>query len=175
MHKFILVLILVFVVVVVVIGCDNNSTDSVTTPIPTQTTQGGTVTPMQTQISVLTPQASPTKSSLLYTPCNPSPADGAVNVSVHVVLSWESENPAGDNVLYRLYLGKITPMMKTTWESATRYQPYVDSLEYGESYVWKIEAKDSRGGITSGPVWHFTVEDNPDITPTFVPTPTLNN
>jgi hypothetical protein len=90
-------------------------------------------------------------------PANPSPPDGAVDVSIMPALSWESELPlpagACDALLYNVYLGKTqTPPLRVfgtvpPWTAGP--------LEPNTTYYWWIRA--SMGcASTDGPLWSFT-------------------
>ena len=94
-----------------------------------------------------------------YTPSNPSPADGATNVNLNVVLSWSGGDPDGDTVNYDVYFGTTTPPPKiVSNQSATTYNP--GTLNHGTKYYWKIVAWDNYGLSTSGPIWSFTTKIN---------------
>jgi PKD repeat protein len=103
-----------------------------------------------------------------YEPSNPSPPDGATNVSLNGSLSWTGGDPdVNDTVTYDVYFGKTTPPPKVmTNQSGTNYD--LPTLSYDTRYYWKIIAWDDHGASTSGPVWSFTTIAAPD-TPPYTP------
>ncbi|MGC9384857.1 MAG: Ig-like domain-containing protein [Kosmotogaceae bacterium] len=88
-------------------------------------------------------------------PHNPIPTDGATDVSVDVVLSWECSDVDGDSLTYSIYFGKFDPptSLKAVI-SENSYEPV--TLDTDTTYYWKVKAKDGKGGETTGPVWEFT-------------------
>ncbi len=85
------------------------------------------------------------------TPSNPSPADGAVDVSATGDLDW-SDCSGTDT--YEVYLDENpTPTTKVGETTDSTYSP---ALGFGTQYYWKIVAKNSCGYSTAGPVWNFT-------------------
>ncbi len=85
---------------------------------------------------------------------NPSPADGAIDVSVNASLSWlEAEFATGRE----LWLGKAGAMEKVDpTPSGTTYTP--TNLELGETYEWRVDQVGPSGTVT-GHTWTFTVAD----------------
>gem|GEM_PF-2122524 len=102
-------------------------------------------------------------------PSNPSPASNLTTLQpITVSLSWSCSDPDGDAVTYDVYFG--TSSSPTTIVSANQtaktFTP--SGLTNNTIYYWKIVAKDSRGGSTTGPVWQFKTElppNNPPVTP----------
>ncbi len=86
-----------------------------------------------------------------HVPAAPSPADGATDVPIRTVLTWQGGDPDGDVVTYTVALGATMPTIVTV-TTATRYTP---TLTFGLSYTWQITASDGLS-VTVGPVWHFT-------------------
>jgi len=88
-------------------------------------------------------------------PSNPTPNDGATDVSLTLTLSWEVSDPDGDTLIFDIYLGTDSnpPLLESDLSTNT-YSP--DKLESATTYYWKIIAKDGKGGETEGPVWSFT-------------------
>ncbi|MCX6666696.1 MAG: Ig-like domain-containing protein [Euryarchaeota archaeon] len=98
----------------------------------------------------------------VYTPSNPSPADGATNVDVNTNLGWTGG--PGTSITYDVYFGTTSPPPKvasnhsgTTYDSGT--------MNYQTTYYWKIVAWDGQGNSAEGPIWHFTTLNNPDEPP----------
>jgi parallel beta-helix repeat protein len=98
-----------------------------------------------------------------YSPTDPSPTDGATNVSVHILLSWTDSDPnPGDNVQYDVYFGTTsTPPKVLNNHSAATYDP--GTLNAGTTYYWRVVAWDNHGASTEGTLWNFTTKF--DITP----------
>jgi len=98
-----------------------------------------------------------------YPPTDPSPTDGATNVSVHILLSWTDSDPnLGDTLQYDIYLGTTSsPPKVSSNHSATTYDP--GTMNAGTTYYWKIIAWDNHGASIEGATWTFTTKF--DITP----------
>ena len=97
-------------------------------------------------------------------PNNPTPSNGATNILLTPTLSWESSDPDGDLLTFDIYFGtEPNPTLIENNSTTTTYTP--GTLETGTSYYWKVVAKDSKGGVTEGPVWSFTTT-NPPTQPT---------
>jgi len=91
-------------------------------------------------------------------PENPFPADGESETAVNLNMKWECVDPDGDIILYSIYFGTNNPPpVVVSSHSYLGLDP--DKLEYGTTYYWKVEARDVKGNITSGPVWSFTTID----------------
>ena len=99
------------------------------------------------------------------TPSNPDPEEGATDVDVDADLSWTGGDPDGDTVYYDVYFGTSNPPpLKATGLTDTTYDP--GTMDYGETYYWKIVAEDEHGAETEGPIWDFTTWiNNPPNTP----------
>jgi len=103
-----------------------------------------------------------------HTPSNTNPEDHATNVSINVDLSWTGGDPdLGDTVTYDVYFGTTSPPPQVAWNQPdTTYNP--GTLNYEQTYHWKIIAWDNHGEHTEGPVWDFTTEEEPN-NPPYVP------
>jgi hypothetical protein len=85
-------------------------------------------------------------------PFNPVPADGASDVPVNQILSWQGGHPDGDVVTYTVAFGAINPPPVAATTTQTNYTP---SLVANTTYYWLITAAD--GMSTSvGATWSFT-------------------
>jgi hypothetical protein len=95
-----------------------------------------------------------------YTPNNPHPINGAINVPIGTNLSWSGGDPNGDDVTYDVYFGSVNPppLVQTNHDNTT-YDP-VGILDFDTKYYWKIVALEEFGLNASGPIWSFTTESN---------------
>jgi len=100
-------------------------------------------------------------------PYDPYPANNSEEMDTALTLSWSCSDPEGDEILYDLYFGQNDTLVLVATDMATP-QYFVDELLFLTSYSWKVIAKDSRGGITEGPLWIFSTR-TPEI-PTPMPT-----
>ncbi len=98
---------------------------------------------------------------------NPSPANGAIDVSINPSLSWSN---GGGATSYNVYLGTNNPptnIMNGTNQSGTTCN--LGMLAYGTTYYWRIDSVNS-AGTTTGDLWQFTTVPQPTVaTPTFNP------
>jgi len=72
-------------------------------------------------------------------------------------LSWICSDPEYDSLEFDIYLDtNFEPrLIEANWQSNS----YItDTLMMGENYYWKILARDSKGNISSGPLWYFTIK-----------------
>jgi hypothetical protein len=100
-------------------------------------------------------------------PNTPNPTNGAVRIDATsgIELQWAGGDPdILDTVLYDIYLGTSAESLSLLAQDigTTSYQ-MTDAVQ-GQTYYWKIIAKDNRGLETSGPVWQCTTDgDPPDL------------
>jgi hypothetical protein len=89
-------------------------------------------------------------------PSQPYPLENAV-VSTNVNFAWVCTDPDGDSLTYDLHLDKVLVASGLTHPS------YMTKLTPDTAHTWWVVAKDNAGGVTSGPVWKFTIQkgDNP--------------
>jgi hypothetical protein len=95
---------------------------------------------------------------------NPNPPDEAVNVNRNVTLSW---SPGFDAALHNVYLGiDLDQVSPSNDDSAlvgkitsTNYDP--GTLDYNQTYYWRIDEVDSEGNRTTGDIWTFTTARQP--------------
>jgi hypothetical protein len=99
-------------------------------------------------------------------PSNPDPADGATDVSIEKILSWDGGDPnSGDVVTYDVYFGidSSPPLVDEDIEE-TEYDP--GTMELATTYYWQIVSEDSQGLTADGDIWSFTTEEEPNEPPT---------
>jgi hypothetical protein len=104
-----------------------------------------------------------------YTPSNPSPQDGAIDVPVDISMCWEGGDPDGDSCKYDLYFDTQTPPGIFKHElTDTCYE--ITGMSHLTTYYWKVVSIDVHGAETEGPIWSFTTVmgeiNNPPATPT---------
>jgi hypothetical protein len=98
-------------------------------------------------------------------PSDPDPADGATDVSIYATIWWTGgDQNSGDKVKYDIYFGTTSPPPKVeSNQTAEAYQP--DTMELATTYYWQIVAWDSGELTTSGDIWQFTTELEPNDPP----------
>jgi len=103
-----------------------------------------------------------------YTPSNPNPTNGAIEVPLSAILSWTGGDPdSGDTVTYDVYFGMTTPPPNIVMgQSDTTYDPV---LVESTTYYWKIVSHDNDGHTTEGPIWSFATEEGAPPTPWWNP------
>lgn len=103
-------------------------------------------------------------------PSNPVPADGATDVPVDTVLSWngndvvalfESPDVFATWTTWYVFFGTTPDALGLICEDLS--EPTCDPgiLDYDTTYHWQVIAKND-DGITRGPIWSFTTQ-NPQI------------
>jgi len=98
-----------------------------------------------------------------YAPSNPCPANGSTQVPINTDLSWTGGDPNnGDLVKYDVYFGISFPIpkIKSNISSTTCF---LDNLNYGQKYYWRVVAWDNHGEKNSSSLWSFTTLY--DVTP----------
>ena len=83
-------------------------------------------------------------------PSNPSPSNGATDVSVSADLDWDDSSGATS---YDVYFGTTSPPPEVDTVASSSYDP--GALDYETVYYWKIVARNACGD-TEGPIWEFT-------------------
>lgn len=81
----------------------------------------------------------------------PVPADGAINVSVDMLLEWSASPTASS---YDVYFGTSTLDFQGN-QTGTGFDP--GALEYGTTYYWSVDAINN-SGTTEGAQWSFVTE-----------------
>jgi outer membrane protein assembly factor BamB len=107
----------------------------------------------------------PVDYSLSDDPTNPSPPDGATNVSINADLYWDCEaRKEGYSTIFSVYFGTdANPPLVDTIDSTYDYVPHYDpgELQKNTKYYWKIvNFDDTTGRTESSPVWSFTTGEN---------------
>ncbi len=90
-----------------------------------------------------------------------SPENDGKVYSTSVLLQWnQTEDPDGDPVTYRVYLGYTEDELIYQGETTlTTYR--VSSLTMDSTYYWKVVALDGLGNMNESPVWSFTFPGKP--------------
>ncbi|NIS80349.1 MAG: hypothetical protein GTO14_09120, partial [Anaerolineales bacterium] len=83
---------------------------------------------------------------------NPSPADGATDVSINADLSWTAGSGATS---HDVYFGTTSPGTFQGNQTATTFDP--GTMAYSTTYYWRIDEVNA-AGTTTGVVWSFTTE-----------------
>lgn len=93
-------------------------------------------------------------------PYNPSPSNGSSNRPRSLTLGWDGGDPDDDDLItYDVYFGSSsTPQSVSNNQSSTTYE--VDGLAYDTTYYWRVVSWENGGTPRSGPLWHFTTEDD---------------
>jgi hypothetical protein len=101
-----------------------------------------------------------------YTPSNPDPPDGSIEVSITKILKWTGGDPnEGDVVKYDVYFGTESPPPLVAEDLLQEaYDP--GEMDVETIYYWQIVSEDSMGEITNGPSWYFTTEEEHNYPPT---------
>jgi len=110
----------------------------------------------------------PAETLVVYSPIDPDPVDGAIDVARDLGLSW---TPGQFAVAHDVYLGTSFDDVSAAGRTdprgvlvrrdvdANRYDPG-DPLEYGRTYYWRVDdvAVASGATIHKGEVWSFATE-----------------
>ena len=102
-----------------------------------------------------------------YLPKNPDPENGSTGVDVNIALSWDGGDPdIEEDVYYDVYIGTVSnpPFRERIGPfPATQIRIVYNNLTklvYNTRYYWRIDAIDSYGYTTTGPVWFFETRDD---------------
>ncbi|PKO15403.1 MAG: hypothetical protein CVU39_10840 [Chloroflexi bacterium HGW-Chloroflexi-10] len=94
-------------------------------------------------------------------PASPFPLNfRSIESTNPITLSWTGGDPDGDAVTYDVYLeaGNSDPdILVSNDQISISY--LTGTLSSNTIYYWKIIATDSRGEITTSPIWQFTIMD----------------
>jgi len=100
-------------------------------------------------------------------PHSPVPENGAIVQYNAFVLKWECSDPDGDQLTYDVYLDISNPPQKKIYSAIQNPSAQISQLDMNTKYYWCVIAKDGKGGMTSGDVWHFTTkrDNKPPVAP----------
>jgi hypothetical protein len=95
-----------------------------------------------------------------------SPADGAADVSVPLVLDWEdTTDPDGHAVTYTVSISENEDLSGAIVKENIRHSTLLVTAEDGlledTRYYWKVQAIDELGSATETEVWSFLPSINP--------------
>ncbi len=95
-------------------------------------------------------------------PSNPTPSQGAYNISVDkVLLSWECSDPDGDELTFSVRFGENPSELQTIGSvKETSYE--VENLKPGTTYYWQIVVDDGHGNTKYGYIWFFRTSHAPE-------------
>lgn len=83
--------------------------------------------------------------------------NGKDGVALNPTLEWtESIDPENDSVTYTVYLGKEeNPTIQVVSGLTSLSHVLEYDLDFGTTYFWKVEAKDSEGNVTTSQIFSF--------------------
>ena len=97
-------------------------------------------------------------------PTNPSPVDGATNVSINLTeITWDN---GGGTTSTDVYFGAYGDVPKVYSGSVISSWSIPADLEYNTFYQWRVVSKNDTC-TTIGPLWQFATELDPNITQLF--------
>ncbi|TKJ37158.1 MAG: hypothetical protein CEE38_09705 [Planctomycetes bacterium B3_Pla] len=82
---------------------------------------------------------------------NPSPSNGAVEVDINAILSWD---PGPNALLHDVHFGTENPPPLVSSQAMPQFDP--GRMNSETVYYWRIDEVDSEGNETAGAVWEFT-------------------
>jgi hypothetical protein len=91
-------------------------------------------------------------------PSEPVPDDLAADVPLNQILSWTNN---GTVTKVDVYFGPTGNMVLVSENQTNPLNSYDPDLEYGQTYEWKIVAKNDADEAAEGPVWSFTTMKDP--------------
>ncbi|MBN2129559.1 MAG: DUF1349 domain-containing protein [Sedimentisphaerales bacterium] len=85
----------------------------------------------------------------------PQPANGATNADDNAALTWA---PGSEATRHKVYFGtNASSLSYRGQQTSTSYSP--GTLQWGQSYYWRIDGVRSNGSTIPGKLWKFTVAD----------------
>ncbi len=95
-------------------------------------------------------------------PNTPNPINDTNHVDLNADLSWICTDPDGDPLTYDIYFGtNSNPPLVQNNQSSNSYDP--GTMNYSNTYYWKIVAWDNQSSSTSSPIWHFSTNYAPNV------------
>ncbi len=90
-------------------------------------------------------------------PSNPTPSNGAVNVSGFVTLRWNCTDPdVNDTLRYDVKYGQTSSPTDILVSNVLNPAADLGIVDTNRTIFWKVTAKDNHGLTKDGPVWNFT-------------------
>lgn len=97
-----------------------------------------------------------------YAAKSPNPPNGATGVISSPTLTWTGGDPdTGDAVVYYVYFGTVGNISLVSNGQQLSYIP--GKLQPLTTYQWQVVSKDIHNAETAGPVWSFTVRNEPPV------------
>ena len=84
-------------------------------------------------------------------PANPQPANQASAQPTSIALGWSCTDPDGDELTYDVYFGLSNPPSELKGSNLSVPSLSLSGLDTGATYYWSVLARDTHGGMTSGP------------------------
>lgn len=99
------------------------------------------------------------------TPSDPDPEEGATDVGIDEIIKCTGGDPnPGDAVKYDIYFGMSSPPPLVKEDSSqAAFDP--GTMNLNTTYYWQVVSEDNEGLETSGPIWHFITELEPNDPP----------
>ena len=113
--------------------------------------------------------------ALPYTPSNPTPDNGSIDVSIQTDLRWTGGGSDHDTITYDVYFGTTNPPPKVKDNQSKRTYDPPGKLWYNTIYFWRVVAWDSHHNFTTGPLWKFTTVSQTNRPPNTPSNPSPSN
>lgn len=97
-----------------------------------------------------------------------SPANGAINQSVSLTLSWSCSDPDGSLLTYDIYIDRNNPPVTLVSSDQTDTNLARSGLDVSTTYYWKVVAENKKGTSTTGNVWSFTTASSASSALSFI-------
>jgi formylglycine-generating enzyme required for sulfatase activity len=89
-------------------------------------------------------------------PTNPNPSILVTDQPTSLTLSWACTDPKGYALTFDIYFDTSNPPTTLIVKDYSSMSIPQSGLKNGTDYYWKVVAKNSKGQLTSGPMWKFT-------------------